>query len=73
MQTVVSRTLCDDCMSLPVATASPPPQKHLKAASDYVDTGQGYQEAQYRCTYCNTIWLHRLNKWGGCEGYRLNP
>lgn len=73
MQAIVSRTLCDHCLDFPVAKTSTPPHTCLKATSQYQPIPNGDAEAKFLCNTCGTIWLHRKNKWGACEGFRLNP
>lgn len=73
MQTIVTRTLCDHCLGLPVAKTSTPPHSGLKLVSQYTPTPNGEAEAKFVCHTCDTVWLHRKNKWGSCEGFRLNP
>ena len=73
MQSITTRTLCDACLAFPLATASTVIPASLKAISDYAPTAKDYTEAKFQCHVCNTIWLHRKNKWGICEGFRLNP
>ncbi len=73
MQTIVSRVLCDQCLDLPVAKTSTPPHTGLSLVSNYTPITNGDAEAKFLCSTCETIWLHRKNKWGSCEGFRLNP
>lgn len=73
MQTAVTRILCDACLDLPVAIASPAAHPTLKATGPYQNIASGDSEAPFQCSECGTIWLHRKNKWGTCEGFRLNP
>lgn len=73
MQSIVTRTLCDSCLEFPLASPSTTMPVSLKAVSDYVPIANQYTEAKYQCRSCETIWLHRKNKWGTCEGFRLNP
>ncbi len=73
MQMVVTRTLCDACLTLPVAVAATPPHPELHLCSEYIPIKGENFEAKFKCRACDTIWLHRKNKWGACEGFRLNP
>lgn len=73
MQTIVTRVLCDHCLTLPVAVPGTEAHPYLRIEGDFIKQQNDKFDRKVRCTMCQTLWLHRTGKWENCEGYRLAP